>query len=523
MAIYLTPDRILNIQVAGKTLKVNQKIIPNGTLAQKDIASWCKKGQPIKPQVKTDNGSGKARGICIHNTGAITVNAATTMAEQYTRAMRNGNLNGSMVHYFVSNYNDIWQSLNTSPGLTEQGWHAADQTTRRAGHAGATYQQIGGNLDTIAIECIGDSVEAEDTTARLAAYLCKIHNLNPSVDIYGHNYFMGLKETKITYGARKNCPLYIIPHWAKFLATVQKYYDDLMGNKTAANQVVETNTSKAKIYTHPQYSYVRIIEIPKNEITKIDFALCKQPREHLSAFYNRQLVKPNLLTNLGFFNMSNGDTCFNFMDEGKVLHNDKLYQWGMMINGDAGLKYGHMKNAKRDFVSGYPVLLDAGQKVALNYATEINYKARRSVLGYNAKSVFVVLIENPGMRFGDMQTMLLKLGITDAINLDGGGSTQAWVEGKSIIKDYALRAVDSMLAIYTKYELPSLDSGSNTNYVVRITADSLNIRTGPGTNYKIVAALPKGGAYTIVEEKNGWGKLKSGAGWISLSYTTKLR
>ena len=28
--------------------------------------------------------------------------------------------------------------------------------------------------------------------------------------------------------------------------------------------------------------------------------------------------------------------------------------------------------------------------------------------------------------------------------------------------------------------------------------------------------------YTIVDEKDGWGKLKSGAGWISLKYTTKV-
>ena len=28
--------------------------------------------------------------------------------------------------------------------------------------------------------------------------------------------------------------------------------------------------------------------------------------------------------------------------------------------------------------------------------------------------------------------------------------------------------------------------------------------------------------YTIVEEKNGWGKLKSGAGWISLAYTKRV-
>ena len=28
--------------------------------------------------------------------------------------------------------------------------------------------------------------------------------------------------------------------------------------------------------------------------------------------------------------------------------------------------------------------------------------------------------------------------------------------------------------------------------------------------------------FTIIDEKNGWGKLKSGAGWISLSYTKKI-
>jgi len=32
----------------------------------------------------------------------------------------------------------------------------------------------------------------------------------------------------------------------------------------------------------------------------------------------------------------------------------------------------------------------------------------------------------------------------------------------------------------------------------------------------------KGDAYTIVEEKGGWGKLKSGAGWIYLKYTQKI-
>lgn len=67
-------------------------------------------------------------------------------------------------------------------------------------------------------------------------------------------------------------------------------------------------------------------------------------------------------------------------------------------------------------------------------------------------------------------------------------------------------------------------------YKVKITTSSLNIRKGPGTNYGKAGAIKDKGVYTIVAEstgtgsKYGWGKLKSGAGWISLSpsYTTKL-
>lgn len=59
------------------------------------------------------------------------------------------------------------------------------------------------------------------------------------------------------------------------------------------------------------------------------------------------------------------------------------------------------------------------------------------------------------------------------------------------------------------------------SYRVRITANTLNVRAGAGTSYKVNTTVKKGGIYTITEEKNGWGKLKSGAGWISLKYTER--
>lgn len=65
-------------------------------------------------------------------------------------------------------------------------------------------------------------------------------------------------------------------------------------------------------------------------------------------------------------------------------------------------------------------------------------------------------------------------------------------------------------------------SSSSNGYLVKITASVLNVRKGAGTNYKVVTTVKKNQVYTIVEEKNGWGKLKSGAGWISLAYTQKV-
>lgn len=59
-------------------------------------------------------------------------------------------------------------------------------------------------------------------------------------------------------------------------------------------------------------------------------------------------------------------------------------------------------------------------------------------------------------------------------------------------------------------------------YVVRLTAIALNVRTGPGTQYPVAMVIRGGGAFTIVAEENGFGKLKSGAGWIMLQHTERV-
>lgn len=59
-------------------------------------------------------------------------------------------------------------------------------------------------------------------------------------------------------------------------------------------------------------------------------------------------------------------------------------------------------------------------------------------------------------------------------------------------------------------------------YLVKVTADELNVRKGPGTNFGINTVIHKGEVYTITQEAGSWGHLKSGAGWINLRYTKRL-
>lgn len=70
----------------------------------------------------------------------------------------------------------------------------------------------------------------------------------------------------------------------------------------------------------------------------------------------------------------------------------------------------------------------------------------------------------------------------------------------------------------TAYDVP---------FKAKVSISDLNIRKGPGTNYARTQYIPVG-VYTIVEVQSGtgsdkgWGRLKSGAGWISLDFCTKV-
>ena len=100
-----------------------------------------------------------------------------------------------------------------------------------------------------------------------------------------------------------------------------------------------------------------------------------------------------------------------------------------------------------------------------------------------------------------------------------------WVAFKKMVKNI-LKTGKHVEVV--KPAAPRQDEATvKTNYMVKVTADVLNIRKGPGTKYAKVGVIKDKGTYTIVKEKNKWGLLKSGEKnedkWISLAYTKEIK
>ena len=69
---------------------------------------------------------------------------------------------------------------------------------------------------------------------------------------------------------------------------------------------------------------------------------------------------------------------------------------------------------------------------------------------------------------------------------------------------------------------------TDTPFLVKVSIPDLNIRKGAGTNTAKTGQVTGVGIFTILEVREGkgsdagWGRLKSGAGWIALSFCERI-
>lgn len=72
--------------------------------------------------------------------------------------------------------------------------------------------------------------------------------------------------------------------------------------------------------------------------------------------------------------------------------------------------------------------------------------------------------------------------------------------------------------------LPATSSAATTTQY-KVNTSSLNVRSGPSTNYKVVFTLKKNTVVTKQATKGSWFKIKSGSktGYVSSKYLTAVK
>ena len=133
---------------------------------------------------------------------------------------------------------------------------------------------------------------------------------------------------------------------------------------------------------------------------------------------------------------------------------------------------------------------------------------------------------------GDLVSLTSDAKYYDGSDIPSWVKKQSWyiksISGDRVVIDENEGRTHSIKSPVNSEYLILIKAKSMDPFFVRVDIARLNIRTGPGTDYSLTGKYTGKGVFTIVEATNGtgsnsdWGKLKSGAGWISLDYATKL-
>jgi len=248
--------------------------------------------------------------------------------------------------------------------------------------------------------------------------------------------------------------------------------DGLVGRSTIAKLNGETikdvPTTPSKPIIKGQYEIIKpnrqttIVKIPRNQIDEIDVIVAKSNVESIKSMQKR--TNSDFVLNGGLFFWQKGKAhSMNLLIDDFKQNNAGTYsRFGLMVYGDKSFKFGKYAwtpNLK-EMLGGSPLLLQDGQ-IKINKGTMsgslITSRHPRSALGMNDDYVFLVVIDGRstktylyGMTIDELAKYMQSIGCKDAMNLDGGYSTQLYQGQKLLNQYYNGRSVHNAIGIKLK-------------------------------------------------------------------------
>ena len=203
-----------------------------------------------------------------------------------------------------------------------------------------------------------------------------------------------------------------------------------------------------------------------------------QPHERIPTSKQAQQYEASAAINGSFFNMKTGEaTTFLRLNASSIC--DTTFLDASRINGIIAINEKHTCLCSIDsiqsenFLDTYPNILAAGPLLVLDGELELNNdkgsfataRHPRSCIGLSGDSISFIVVDGrhpekaSGMSIKELQFLAFHLGLNDALNLDGGGSSTLWTAKHGVIScpsDNKLfdhegeRAVSNVLLILEK-------------------------------------------------------------------------
>lgn len=232
----------------------------------------------------------------------------------------------------------------------------------------------------------------------------------------------------------------------------------------------------------------RTAKIPFNRIIKVGIYNNQSKKATLSTIYtelkNKYPGKEVYINNCGFFNMAtNWTACFGLKMDGKIYGND--WQWGTMAMKDNKITfvppYADL-TPYTDAVTGFPVLIENGQKSRSFSHCIDNSDRGRTMVGYTKDAIVMSCIGDTAgtsdFTLDEELNYMLSQGCLFAINLDGGGSSQCNYNGSTITSSRKVHNFLYTIVEPEKIPTPSTPAPSDPKYTQKAYQTWLN------SNYK---------------------------------------
>ena len=477
------------------------------------------------------------KGLMLHSVGCSQPNATV-----FINNWNSASYDNACVHGFIDgNDGTVYQTLPWN----HRGWHAGGAANNT--HIGvemcepACIKYTGGSSFTCSDTATAKAVanRTYNAAVELFAMLCKEYGLNPLTDIISH------REGHAQGVASNHGDPEHLWNGLKMGYTMDTFRQavkaKMNGASAPAPSVPETSGTQASVFKNLSEADVIAKVGPlftADQKKSGILASVSLAQFILESGYGKSELAQNANNCFGMKKSLSGNTWSGSAWDGKSIYTKKTQEEenGQMITITADFrKYAKVEDSIADH-SAY--LLGAKNGSALRYDGLkgcTDYKKAVQIIkdgGYATSSSYV----------SNLCSIIERWNLTQYdVKAEASDSyyrvRKSWADAKSQLGAYKVLAnakacadknpgytvyAPDGKAVYPEVQKPAVP------FLVRVDINDLNIRMGAGTNYSRTGKYTGKGIFTIVEVKvgqgsvSGWGRLKSGAGWIALDYAVRV-